>query len=50
MDGNVRRTRIQRKAQPTREERNPILPLDARDPAVTRAKRLNRAAHLHARL
>ncbi len=50
MDGTARRTRIQRKAQPTREERNPILPIDPRDPAVARAKRLTRAAHLHDRL
>ncbi len=44
MDGNVRRTRIQRKTRPSREERNPILPLDPRDQDVTRAKRLGRAS------
>jgi hypothetical protein len=35
----MRRTRIERKARPWREARNPILPLDPRDPDVSQAKR-----------
>jgi hypothetical protein len=44
----MRRIQIEVKRTGTsvsRRDRNPVLPLDARDPAILRAKRLLREAH-----
>ncbi|HEX9312388.1 MAG TPA: hypothetical protein VGA30_06130 [Actinomycetota bacterium] len=38
----MKRTRIERKDRPIREERTPVLPLDPRDPDVARAKQRSR--------